>query len=187
MALTFGPSNLDTGLYQHYVVAGRIQRDGILAGRFAWIARWPGEAEQFMKAALEAHGWTSQTKVVVLADGADGLKNLVQAAIESEPLSILDWFHISMRLRPIEQMAPKVAVALDDGEPDMAALVRQRLPNVRHQMRNGQWRAAIARMKTIYQATREAATRIGQVSQWTANLQCASRVRNESCCQSVHG
>jgi hypothetical protein len=158
---TYVRSNLDTGLYQHYVVAGRIERDGLLAGRFAWIARWPGEAEQFMKATLESNGWTPQTQVVVLADGADGLKNLVQAAVNSEPRSILDWFHISLRPRPIEQMATKVAVALEDGAPDMAAFVRQSLPNVRHQMWNGQWRPAIARMRTIYQGTREAATRIG--------------------------
>jgi hypothetical protein len=69
---TYVRSNLDTGLYQHHVVAGRIEHDGILAGRFAWIARWPGEAEQFMKAALQANGWTSQTKVVVPADRANG-------------------------------------------------------------------------------------------------------------------
>jgi hypothetical protein len=161
---TYVRSNLDTGLYQHYVVAGRIERDGILADRFAWIARRPGGSEQFMKAALQANGWTSQTKVVVLADGADGLKNLIQAAVNSEPRSILDWFHISMRLRPIEQMATKVAVALDNGEPDMAALVRHRLPNVRHQMWNGQWHPAIARMKTIYQGTCEAAMRLGQAA-----------------------
>jgi hypothetical protein len=105
---TYVRSNLDTDLYQHYAVAGRIERDGILAGRFAWIAQRPGEAEQFMKAALQANGWTTQTQVVVLADGADGLKkNLVRAAVNSEPRSILDWFHISMRLRPIEQMATK--------------------------------------------------------------------------------
>jgi hypothetical protein len=60
---TYVRSNLDTGLYQHYVVAGRIERDCILAGRFAWIAQWPGEAEQFMKAALQANGWSTQTKV----------------------------------------------------------------------------------------------------------------------------
>jgi hypothetical protein len=101
--------------------------------------------------------------VVVLADGADGLKNLVKAAIKSEPCSILDWFHISMRLRPIEQMATKVAAALNDGEPDMAAFVRLKLPNVRHQMWNGQWHAAIGRMKTIYQGTREAATSLVSV------------------------
>ena len=50
-----------------------------------------------MKAALEANGWTSQSQVVVLADGADGLKNLVQSAVNSEPRSILDWFHIVRR------------------------------------------------------------------------------------------
>jgi hypothetical protein len=69
-----------------------------------------------------------------------------------------------MRLRPIEQMATKVAVALDAGEPDMAAFVRQRLPSVRYQMWNGRWRPAIARMKTIYQGTYEAATRVGQAA-----------------------
>ncbi len=158
---TYIRSNLGTGLYQHYVVAGRIERDGILAGRFAWIAQWAGEAGQFMKAALQANGWTTQTQGVVLADGADGLTNLVQAAVSSEPRSILDWFYISMRLRPIEQMAAKVAVALDEGDPGMTALVRQRLPNVRHQMWNGQWHAAIARMKTVYQGTNEAVSHMG--------------------------
>jgi glutathione S-transferase len=69
-----------------------------------------------------------------------------------------------MRLRPIEQMAAKVAVALEDGEPDMATFVRQRLPNIRHQMWNGQWRPAIARMKTIYQGTAQAITRIGHAA-----------------------
>jgi hypothetical protein len=173
-----------------------------------------------MKAVLKANGWTVQTQVVVLAAGADGLKNLVQAAINSEPRSILDWFHISMRLRPIEQMATKVAAALEDAESDMADFVTKRLPNVRYQMWNGQWRPVIARMKTIYQGTCEAVTRIGprcwrthaaisqapsgsarlsrqqpdefdqlcpRIPPWTANLQCAGRVRDESCSQSAHG
>jgi hypothetical protein len=52
---TYVRSNLDTGLYQHCVVAGRIERDGILAGRFAWIARWPGEAEQLRWTMAGAH------------------------------------------------------------------------------------------------------------------------------------
>ncbi len=30
-------SNLDMGLYQHYVVSGRVGRDGTLGSRFAWI------------------------------------------------------------------------------------------------------------------------------------------------------
>jgi hypothetical protein len=34
-----------------------------------------------------------------------------------------------MRLRPIEQMAAKVAFALGDVDPDVAAVVREKLPN----------------------------------------------------------
>jgi hypothetical protein len=81
---------------QRNIVQTQIQVQGEVRP-FAWIARWPGEAEQFMKAALQANGWTPQTKVAVLADGADGFKNLVQAAVNSEPCSILDWFHIVRR------------------------------------------------------------------------------------------
>lgn len=78
-----------------------------------------------MRAAMLANGWTNETKVIVLADGADALNNLVKAAVKSERRSILDWFHISMRLRPIEQMAAKVAGALEKDPPDMATFVTQ--------------------------------------------------------------
>ena len=46
-----------------------------------------------MKAALEANGWTSDSKVRVLADGADGLSNLVDAATGKPSARVLDWFH----------------------------------------------------------------------------------------------
>lgn len=62
-----------------------------------------------MKAALDTDGWTPTSRVAVLADGADGLRNAVNAAVPQEPRSILDWFHISMRLRPIEQTGGSVA------------------------------------------------------------------------------
>jgi hypothetical protein len=52
-----------------------------------------------------------QSRVAVLADGADGLADLVSAVSPNTCRSILDWFHISMRLRPIEQMVPKIASA----------------------------------------------------------------------------
>src|SRR5450631_2519948 len=61
-------------------------------------------------------------------------------------------------------MAAKVAVALENGEPHMATFVRQKLPNICHQMWNGQWSQAIARMKTIYQGTAEVTTRIGHAA-----------------------
>ena len=45
----------------------------------------------------------------MLADGANSLSNLVSAATEKTTRRVLDWFHISMRLRPIEQTSPVIA------------------------------------------------------------------------------
>ena len=92
-------------LGEHHVVAGRVERDGILAGSFAWITQYPlCDDLAYMKAALESNGWAPKSHVTVLADGAAGLNKLVCAATEKATRKILDWFHISMRLRPMEQM-----------------------------------------------------------------------------------
>jgi hypothetical protein len=144
-------------LRQHYVVAGRIDRDGHMAGRFAWVAQSPTDSLDFMKAALSNNGWTASSQVAVIADGADGLKNLVIAAPPNAPRGILDWFHISMRLRPIEQMAPGLAELLGGAGQGIAETLRLKLPRVRHQMWNGKWPAAIDRMREIYIGTARAA------------------------------
>ena len=133
-------------LRQHYVVAGRIERDGRLGGHFAWVAQDPTTAREFMKAALD-HGWTEQSRVTVLADGADGLKSVVQGAVPQAPRNILDWFHISMRLRPIEQMGPNVADVLEEVDAGTAAAIRVKLPRFRYQMWHGKWAGAIERIR----------------------------------------
>jgi hypothetical protein len=56
------------------------------------------------------------TKLSVLADGADGLPGLVHDGTKRTPIAQLDWFHVSMRLRHIEQMTPKTAVLMEDSE-----------------------------------------------------------------------
>jgi hypothetical protein len=137
-------------LRQHYVVAGRIERDGRLGGHFAWVAQDPTSAREFMKAALQDHGWTEQSRVTVLADGADGLKSVVQGAVPQAPRNILDWFHISMRLRPIEQMGPNVADVLGEVDAGTAATIRIKLPRLRYQMWHGKWAAAIERMRGLF-------------------------------------
>jgi hypothetical protein len=103
-----------------------------------------------MKAALQDHGWTEQSRVTVLADGADGLKSVVQGAVPQAPRNILDWFHISMRLRPIEQMGPNVADVLEEVDAGTAAAIRVKLPRLRYQMWHGKWADAIARMRGLF-------------------------------------
>jgi hypothetical protein len=57
-----------------------------------------------LRAALGAQGWRPGQKVTVISDGEAVLPNLVRAATREPVRHILDWFHLSMRMRPIEQM-----------------------------------------------------------------------------------
>jgi hypothetical protein len=95
---TYVRANGRMGLGECHVVAGRIEPEGRRGGYFAWVAQNPMcDAEAFMKAALEDNGWTPTSRVRVLADGADGLTNLVKTSAERTTHRVLDWFHISMR------------------------------------------------------------------------------------------
>jgi hypothetical protein len=128
------------------VITGMVECDGTLGSRFTWIARWPTDSVEFMKTALEANGRTPESKVVVLADG---LKSILQAAIQWPPRSILEWFHISTRLRHVEQMAPKVASVFWDVDSIIASTIEHKVPRIRHQMWNGKWQAAMHRMRVF--------------------------------------
>jgi hypothetical protein len=151
---TYVRSDLTNGLYQHYVVAGRVERDGDLGGHFAGGAQRPDDALEFMKAAMRGDEWTERSRVAVLADGADGLADPVSAVSPNTCRSILDWFHISMRLRPIEQMVPKIAAALKQLDVGVSEFILEKMPRVRYQMWNGRWNAAVTRMHEIYRAAK---------------------------------
>jgi hypothetical protein len=138
------------GLTQHYVVAGRIEAHGHLNGTFAWVAQTSDDARRFMRAALETSGWTADSRVAILADGADGLTSLVEAATSKGTRAILDWFHISMRLRAIEQMTAKTASLVEPLDSELSASIKDKIPRVRHQMWHGRWAAAIRRMRGVF-------------------------------------
>lgn len=102
-----------------------------------------------MKAALEDHGCTVDTRVAIIADGADGLPGVVQSSSPESPRRIPDWFYLSMRLRPIEQMGAKLSREIAAPRPTVAAILRDKLPRVRHQLWNGKFKDAVNRMFTI--------------------------------------
>lgn len=144
-----GTANSRTG--ELHVVAGRIERDGRLGSRFAWLAENTRVPALYMKAALNDQGLASTSGIAVLADGADGLNNVVDAAVCRRTRHVLDWFHISMRLWPLEQMGAKLATQIDDLS--VAQQLAEGLPRVRFKMWHGQWHAALGRLREIYKST----------------------------------
>jgi hypothetical protein len=67
--------------------------------------------------------------------------------------AVLDWFHVSMRLRPIETMAPKVAAIVARTQPDVASSLDPVIRRVRHQLWNGLSARALGGLRAALRAT----------------------------------
>jgi len=87
------------------VLAGEIEPDGGGSRRrFASLAD-SSECPPIVREHLEQSGYHPHTSLTVLTDGDEGLRNIARAASDGPIVVILDWFHLALRLRPLEQLA----------------------------------------------------------------------------------
>ena len=88
---------------QIQVTGGRIERNGKLAERFAFVAAAPGWSRDQFAGILHQLGIGGCKSIRVVSDGDDGLRNFVQASLGKQVQSQLDWFHIGMRLERLRK------------------------------------------------------------------------------------
>lgn len=71
---------------------------------FAFEGTQPRELKAVAALALKSQGYADQGEITVISDGAECLKRL--AGMLPQPVThILDWFHISMKIQPLAQLA----------------------------------------------------------------------------------
>jgi hypothetical protein len=80
---------------------------------FGTVTRAETDITALIQRTLEAVGWTDATKVTAFTDGCPGLRTVLTNAGVTQP-TILDWFHIAMRL----QHAELAAAHLSTDNPD---------------------------------------------------------------------
>ena len=85
------------------VTVGKVETAGRPPRRFALAPMGAEQPAQAIRAALIEQGWRLGRPVTVISDGEPALPNLVCAAKGGPVSHILDWWHISMRVRHIEQ------------------------------------------------------------------------------------
>ena len=85
------------------VTVGKVEATGRPPRRFALAPLGAEQPAQAVRAALVSQGWQPSRPVTVISDGEPALLNLVRAATGEPVRHILDWWHISMRVRHIEQ------------------------------------------------------------------------------------
>lgn len=84
------------------VISGRVERDGKVARRFVSALQRPSLTRVLVAAALDQCGWVPSTMVDVVTDGARGMRSLVTSVVSRVTPRLLDWFHISMKLRAVQ-------------------------------------------------------------------------------------
>ena len=85
------------------IIMGRVEADGRAPRHFAVAPNISTSNVDAVRAALRAQGWIPGRDITVFSDGDPALKGAVISAARQQITHILDWFHISMRVRHIEQ------------------------------------------------------------------------------------
>lgn len=83
------------------VVVGKIEtRD--MCRRFGLAPQAAGSPVSQLRRDLDALGWDEQRPITVISDGEAALPNLIRNAARGKVRHILDWWHISMRVKHVE-------------------------------------------------------------------------------------
>jgi hypothetical protein len=85
------------------VTVGKVEAPGRKPRRFAMAPLAADQPLAQIRSALTEQGWTGERPVTVISDGEAALPGLVHRATGSDIHHILDWWHISMRVRHVEQ------------------------------------------------------------------------------------
>jgi hypothetical protein len=84
------------------------------ATRFAFVRNGGSDGVSAVGLALQHCGANEATSVTVLTDGDTGLR-AIQQQVAPHANHILDWFHISMKFKNLEQIAKGITAIADGG------------------------------------------------------------------------
>jgi hypothetical protein len=84
-------------------ICGRVEHEDRLSRRFALVRSVAEQPYTPLRAALLEQGWRAGGPVTAISDGDPALPALVRSAAKAPVEPILDWFHLSMRVRHVEQ------------------------------------------------------------------------------------
>jgi hypothetical protein len=100
-----------------------------------------------MRKNLAAAGWREGDQITVLSDGDPALPRLVRTAIDADVNHILDWWHISIRIRHVETTCQTLLSCLESSEADEVLPFVQ---NLRWRVWHGQTGRALEALEALF-------------------------------------
>lgn len=106
------------------VIVGSIESETAGKRRFALSQLGADHPIQHLRSNLKAAGWVDGSAVTVLSDGDPALPRLVRNATSADVHHILDWWHISARIRHVETTFQTLVSHIEtESSAEIAALV----------------------------------------------------------------
>ncbi|WP_299870065.1 ISKra4 family transposase [uncultured Roseobacter sp.] len=96
------------------IIVGSIESERREKRRFGLSVIGAKNPRAYLRRNLETAGWRDGTAVTVLSDGDPALPRLVRDATGADVRHILDWWHISIRIRHVETTFQTLFSLLDD-------------------------------------------------------------------------
>ena len=128
------------------IVVGSIENKGREKRRFGLSVIGANNPREYLRRNLEAAGWHEGSAVTVLSDGDPALPRLVRDATGSEVNHILDWWHISIRIRHVETTFQTLFSLLEDPE---GLAVKKLVQNLRWRIWHGQTARALDAIEVL--------------------------------------
>jgi hypothetical protein len=139
------------------VICGKVEQEGHCSRRFALVRSVAEQPHAPLRAALLEQGWREGGPVTAISDGDPALPALVRSAAKAPVEPILDWFHLSMRVRHVEQ----ALLGLDALEPvhcEPLEHARTDVERLRHLLWNGKHGEACRALDRIVRWSAKAAS-----------------------------
>ena len=137
-------------------VCGKVERAGHDPRRFALVRSVAERPHTLLRAALLDQGWRDGDAVTAISDGDPALPALVRSATKAPVQPILDWFHLSMRVRHVEQAFTGLR-ALEPAQQGPLDRIQADVDRLRHLLWNGRHEDASEALGRIVSAAEDTA------------------------------
>jgi hypothetical protein len=135
------PAGISRSLSHDAAVAGAARAQAAISRAAETSKR---ELQSRTLQALQSEGYAGRGELTVLSDGAEIMKRLPKA-LPQPTAHIIDWFHIAMKIQPLQQIADHVVRAL----PQTACSKGGGIGNIRARRSSALARPYIARLRTL--------------------------------------
>ena len=127
------------------IVGKSMSEDGESSKCFGFVNRYDTKPKRRLFEMLKSQGMQMNQAVTFLSDGGDTVRDL-QMYLNPQAEHLLDWFHISMRLTVMSQLAKSIEA---DDQPNLSAEIEKDLKRLKWNLWHGNVRKALQIVKDL--------------------------------------